>query len=527
MDKNIFIYSVLIPETDWILVSTVPATGIFTQINRFLFNMIGVNLALIAIAAVMSVILTRILQNERDENAAMKDNLKVGFFLIDKHYSIQGQYSQALEQLFSIVDLKGKNFIALLSGSLTKKEIDTLKDYFTMVLDRSFDQEMLDEINPIRELSYISVETGEEKALSCGFAAVNRGSKDVFILGNIIDITNQKELKTQLAAEEAKRQEDMQFIFEVIQGDPEILSDFIEDMDYHFEQVDAVFEDENMLSHEAVIAIYQGIHAIKSDAVMLGLKTFGGKLHSFETDIKTVLEQEAIFKEDLQRLTEEIRLIKQNRGKLAAAIQKILSFKTTDRQNQGEYVLIESLTKTCDKVSADLDKKVSFVVKEINSKTITHGPRRAMKEVLMQLIRNAVYHGIESGEERQAEGKDETGTVSLSITLKSGRILIKLSDDGKGIDYTKVRTKAEKLGLIPPSVSKADPDALLQVIFAPGFSTAEEEGMHAGRGIGLNLVQDRIKELGGTIHVQSEANKGTVFTIVIPLSDPAVSPRVF
>ncbi|MDR2535976.1 MAG: hypothetical protein LBD29_08105 [Treponema sp.] len=518
MDKNIFIYSVTIPAIDWILVSTVPASVIFTKINTFLFNMIGVNLVLIVIAVIMSIILTRILQNERDENTAMKDNLKVGFFLMDKNYSIHGQYSKALESLFSIIDLRGKNFIALLSSSLTKKEIDTLKDYFDMVLNRSFDQELLDDINPIQELSYMSVETGEEKTLSCGFTAVNRGRKEVFILGNILDITTEKQLKDQLAEEEAKRQEDMHFLFEVIQGDPTILHDFIEDMDYSFEQIDSIFTDPAMPPKDAVVNIYQSIHAIKSNAVILGLKTFGDKLHALESDIKTIQEQESVFKDDILHLNEDVQEVKKNRRKLVNALQKIQSFKTEEKQSQGEYVLIESLTRACNKVGEDLNKKAEFVVDRIDPQTIAKGPRRAMKEVLMQLIRNAVYHGIETPEERTPQGKAETGTISLSITLEKGQIHIQLRDDGRGIDFAKIQTKAAQLNLLPKQEA-SDPEALLQVIFAPGFSTAEEEGMHAGRGIGLNLVQDRIQELGGTIKVHSELHKGTTFTIDIPLNE--------
>jgi two-component system chemotaxis sensor kinase CheA len=255
----------------------------------------GVNLVLVIIAVFGSVMLIKILQSERDENAAMKDNLKVGFFLMDQQYLIQGQYSTALETIFSIPDLRGKNFISLLSDSLSKKEIDTLKDYFDMVLNRSFDKELLDDINPIQELNYASVETGDKKTLRCGFASVRRGRSDEYVLGNIHDITEEKELENRLAEESAGREEDMQFLFEVIQGDPGILHDFIDDMDYSFEQIDDILADPNIPTRDASVNIYQAVHAIKSNAVILGLKTFGDKLHELEARIKAVQEQEAVF----------------------------------------------------------------------------------------------------------------------------------------------------------------------------------------------------------------------------------------
>jgi two-component system chemotaxis sensor kinase CheA len=520
IDKDTFIYSVFIPHVDWILVSTIPTSVIFTRVNRFMLELITTNGILVLIVLAMSLILIRLLQHEREENVAMKDNLKVGFFLMDRDYTIQGQYSHAMEQLFSAVDLKGKNFIGLLATSLTKKEINTLKDYFDLVFDRSFDQAMLDDINPIQELSYISVETGEEKILSCGFTPVNRAHNKVFVLGDILDITTEKKLQKQLAAEEAKQEEEMHFLFEVIQVEQQLLKDFIEDADYEFQQIDSVLKDQIITFKDAVVDIYQATHAIKSNAFILGLQTFGEQVHGLESKIKELREQKTILQEDMLHLMEGIEKIKEEKGKLVEIIQKIQAFKTERKWHQSE-VLIESLTKACNRVSTDLHKKVRLAVERIDLQAIEKGPRRIIKEILMQLIRNAIYHGIESSEERQAQGKEETGTISLSIKREEEMIQLYLADDGGGIDFDKIRKKAEELHIVPEGQSGEEEDWLVQALFAPGFSTAEAEGVHAGRGIGLNLVRDRVQELGGTIQVHSEYHKGTAFTIVIPSLIPS------
>ncbi|MDR0562911.1 MAG: hypothetical protein LBG73_09525 [Spirochaetaceae bacterium] len=507
-----FLYSAVIPELNWILVSMVPSSVMFTSLNRVMVETIVINLTLVVIAIGISVILTRILQNERDENTAMKDNLNIGFFLLDRNYIIQGQYSHGLERILDTAGLKGKSFIDLLSGSLSEQECNTVKDYFDMILNRSFDQDLLDDVNPIQELSY-----RRNKTLRCGFTGVSRGRKDVVILGNIIDTTTEKQLKDRLAEEEAKRQEDMRFLFEVIQADPMVLQDFIEDMDYGFDRINAVLTDDDVPPKDASVSLYQEIHGIKSNAVILGLKTFGEKLHALESDIKAIRDQPSVLYEDLVRLHEGIRRIKQDRSKVMDAIRKIQSFKSNGKQYQGAYILLESLTKACEKVSADLDKPVKLVVEKLDFQTVADAPRRAIKDVLMQLIRNAVYHGIETRAERIALGKNEIGAIGLSITHDEDWIQIRLSDNGKGLDFAKIRAKAERLRLIPQTQEEPDREKLTQFIFAPGFSTADDIDVHAGRGIGLNLVKDRIRELGGTIKVRSEANKGTVFFIYIPI----------
>jgi hypothetical protein len=120
--------------------------------------------------------LTRELKAERDEIAAMKDNLKVGLFLMDRDYVIQPAYSKALGDVLGMRDLSGKKFPDLLSSSIKARDRDTLQDYFTMILNRSFDAKMLEEINPISEFSYIHTATGDEKILRSSFAIVDRGS---------------------------------------------------------------------------------------------------------------------------------------------------------------------------------------------------------------------------------------------------------------------------------------------------------------------------------------------------------------
>jgi PAS domain-containing protein len=109
------------------------------------------------------------LQVERDEMAAMKDNLNEGIFLIDRNCVIQPQYSRALEEILAATELQGKNFADLLVNSFKAKDILLLKDYFTMILDQSYDKAMLDDINPLQELSYVSVQTGAEKPCAVPF----------------------------------------------------------------------------------------------------------------------------------------------------------------------------------------------------------------------------------------------------------------------------------------------------------------------------------------------------------------------
>jgi two-component system chemotaxis sensor kinase CheA len=138
-------------------------------------------------------------------------------------------------------------------------------------------------------------------------------------------------------------------------------------------------------------------------------------------------------------------------------------------------------------------------------------------EPLTHLIRNAVDHGIEPADERIAAGKSPEGTLTLAAEHRSGRILIRIADDGKGIDRERVFAKAVEKGLVAPDtvLSKEEIDAL---IFAPGFSTAQQVSNISGRGVGMDVVRQNVKDLGGRITIESEPGSGTTFTLTLPLT---------
>ncbi|MDR3335494.1 MAG: Hpt domain-containing protein [Treponema sp.] len=463
--------------------------------------------------------LTRNLKIERDQITVMQDNLELGLFLMNRDCHIQGQYSKALEQILAARNLEGIDFFSLLASSQREREQGLLKDYFDMIFDRLFDQAILKEINPIRELSYTSGETGEQKILKCEFTSVDRGSDGVFILGNIQDITAEKELQQKLAEEKSLRQEEMHSLFELIQVDLQAFDDFIEDAEHEFRQIEAELTEGKHSTQEILVNVYQSIHAIKSNAVILGLQTFGDKVHALESKVRDLRDDEAeVSPEGMEALREGIEHLKGEKNKFWLTLAKINAFKASgDGRKKKEDVFIESLARTSEKASAALGKLVEFKVDALDAKVIELGPRRIMKEVLMQLIRNSVYHGIEIPEERIAQRKDPTGKVRLSITQRNNLIQIVLQDDGRGLDFEHIRQKAEAMGTIRTEAEGQDQKLLLKILFSPGFSTAESENLYAGRGVGLSLVRDRLRDVKGSIKVQSEMGRGTAFIMSIPL----------
>jgi two-component system chemotaxis sensor kinase CheA len=136
-------------------------------------------------------------------------------------------------------------------------------------------------------------------------------------------------------------------------------------------------------------------------------------------------------------------------------------------------------------------------------------------EPLLHLLSNAVVHGIEGSEERRRARKPEEAVLELSAASHSGRVVIRLTDDGRGLDEDRILAKAEAMGI---EVRATDAAQLRSLIFLPGFSTAEQVSQLAGRGVGLDVVAGSIHALGGTIEVDSRPGQGTTFTLDLPLT---------
>jgi two-component system chemotaxis sensor kinase CheA len=167
-------------------------------------------------------------------------------------------------------------------------------------------------------------------------------------------------------------------------------------------------------------------------------------------------------------------------------------------------------------LSGELGKKVELIT-EGNETELDKGVIEQLSDPLVHLIRNSIDHGIESPELRTAARKSESGSIQLSAVHAGAHVLIRVSDDGAGLNRTTIRARAVERGLIDADAALTDAqiDAL---IFAPGFSTAERVTEVSGRGVGMDVVQRSIDALRGTLSVASTPGRGTSITLKIPLT---------
>ncbi|CCO24068.1 chemotaxis protein CheA [Maridesulfovibrio hydrothermalis] len=185
-------------------------------------------------------------------------------------------------------------------------------------------------------------------------------------------------------------------------------------------------------------------------------------------------------------------------------------------------VAVQTVFSRFPRLVRDLSRKSGKRVELITEGEETELDKSVVEEIgdpLVHLIRNAVDHGLEPEEERVANGKSPQGHVWLRAYHKGNSVAIEVEDDGRGIDPEKMRNVAVKKGVISADEARnLDDREAIELIFAPGFSSAEKVTDISGRGVGMDVVRNNIKDLKGSVHISSEVGKGSKFTLTLPLT---------
>lgn len=232
-------------------------------------------------------------------------------------------------------------------------------------------------------------------------------------------------------------------------------------------------------------------HALELAEISTDINDISGKLHILRGDLDAALTHERRLTSDLQEHLVATRLV---------------PFREIETR----------LRRTVHRTAHDLGKSVDMILTGLDTevdKTVLD----TLVDPLMHLLRNAVDHGIEPPQMRRAAGKPSTGLVTLSVLREHGRVVLRLSDDGEGIDLNQIHKRAVDMGLLTES-DQPTSEQLIDLLFEEGFSLAKIVTQTSGRGIGLNIVGRAVSQLRGTVRVETSVGHGTIFIISVPVT---------
>ncbi|MFD1245449.1 ATP-binding protein [Paralysiella testudinis] len=446
-----------------------------------------------------------------------------GLFLLDRNLKIGSQYSTELIKILGRKDIAGLSLVDLLKDLVNSEDVQMTHSFVNQLYNGRVKEKLIADLNPLSRIQVtMQSPQGESvvKYLDFRFNRVYNGKEIIRILGSVADTTDAVRLQERLQQEREQSDTQLQMLGSLVSADPSVMNDFIEKVNRYSNQINQTLKDPSNTPSALrykVDSIAREIHTIKGEASALNLGSFVDLANEFENHLKNLKEKNKLVGEDFLPLTVSLEELLT----LTSTINDLNSKVGHDLNNASAHGLPAIVFKThIEKFIADLGMRnrkqvgVSFgnadVLNSLKPEKIS-----LLREMVVQLLRNSVAHGIESAEERTAKGKLAVGHVHIQFNQTGNELYFSVEDDGAGIDYEKIRAKVGA-SMSPSDAAQLTVEQLNRYIFIPNFSTLDYHNDDAGRGVGLDAVKTKIMELGGKLKLMSEKGAFTRFMFKIP-----------
>ena len=496
---------------------------------------IGISLAIINFFIIMFHFLKQLRESDSRIAAAQKETQEIletvndGLFLIDKDLVVGAQQSESMKSIFSREQISETTFENLLKDIVSAKDLNTAKNFVALLFKPEIKENLIGDLNPLTEIevSLSNSETGiQRKYLSFNFSRVTEENEAsiTHVLVTVRDVTRRVQLAKELEHMNTRNEQQFEMLTQVIHTNPDTLSTYIDNAYRTFNKINLELKNPAKNSGQYITKanhIFILIHNFKGDSSALTLSQFADQAHEFENQIEALKTNPNITGNDFLSLTVSLNQLISQMDNLRKLTNKLFQFKRS-MSSQDNHVKQDwsHLTELANNTASNLEKRVELITTGLNDKLLEPDQYTTINTVLVQLIRNAIAHGIESTEIRNTVNKNPVGIVRVQLShRRSGDIEILVKDDGIGLNFEKIRHKAIDKNLVTAAQAKnLSQKQMLSLIFEPGFSTYESATADAGRGVGMSAVRETIKSAGGRISVNAKNGVGTTFSITLPAS---------
>jgi chemotaxis protein histidine kinase CheA len=300
-----------------------------------------------------------------------------------------------------------------------------------------------------------------------------------------------------------------------------MLKQFIDGAHTELNEIENILkrDGKDSIYHHVLEKIYRSVHLIKGNASLLDLKFFAKKAHHFEEEIELLKKKKDIYGKDFIPLVMCLGEMRSDINEIKKMIEKISQIHTHFRPKRSfeSKLLVRSIKNLIKTVAEDYKKEVQFVHENFRGENIPYQYHLIVKDILIQMARNSLKHGIEKPEERERCGKSRTGLIEIATYSNNGEFCFKYRDDGRGLQIGKIRKKLKQSEKWPAEeIGKWNEKKIARTIFESGISTSDSTDIVAGRGVGMNIIYQRVKRHRGKIDIEYEKGKYLEFTISLP-----------
>ncbi|HET7203315.1 MAG TPA: ATP-binding protein [Steroidobacteraceae bacterium] len=460
-------------------------------------------------------------QNQtRDILATVKD----GLFLIDADLRIGKAHSAALAKLLRRDRFDGLTFEDLLRDLVPDRTLATATKYVKLFWGERANENLIRSINPLCEVE-VQIDRGDGrrdvKYLDFEFHRVRGDEGTRQVLVTVDDVTSRVLLAQELKQSQASANAQVDMLLGLLQADPRQVVAFVDDSSAALGHVNTVLKVPARSDREfrdKIDQLFREIHRIKGEAAALGLATVETRAHDYEELLDELRQRPALTGSDFLPLVVRLDDLYNHLKSVRELVDRVDGLRTAASLPASAAppasISEAALDKLAQRIAADHGKSLRLVAAGLDD--VPRAYAKPLRDVLIQLVRNAVVHGIESAAARRAAGKDAAGLLQVQFRSVADGFELLVQDDGAGVDSEQVRATAVERGLIGAEQAQAlDAKGAIALLFRPGFSTRDAQDRDAGRGVGLDLVRRTVQALGGKVGVATTPGKFTRFRIVL------------
>ena len=473
------------------------------------------------------------------------ETVNEGLFLIGPDLIIQPGCSRATTEIFHR-EIVGLSFLDLLRPTgqilepvLAPATLEATTLYLELLQNPKIKDKLIAQTNPLLEVEFRQhVPNGSSRTrfLEFRFNRVLAAGKPTQIMVTVLDVTTSVSLKRQIRESEAKAQTQIEMLFGIMHVDPRTLQEFLTHTETQTDAMVKALEAGQFVSKTGETAeqrslrygrllqtILRSLHLIKGNATVIHLSYFEDLANQLEEEVVAIQQAEGISGEHFLPITTGLGQMRDRINMTRELIDRLLEMqKVFSHKSSTDNVEFDALAELAEEVARRSGKKV-HVTFDLAA-TIPAEPKslsETVHTILTQLVRNAAAHGVELPFQRVNSSKHPVGDIHIfSCRPYPHCFEFGVRDDGRGLDFSALRRRAVEAGYADKeAIGQWSEAELTNLLFKPGFTTLEQSTRDAGRGVGLDAVQDLAKRLGGEIKVSSKMGSFTEFRVRISTNE--------
>lgn len=479
----------------------------------------------------------------RRETQDILESVSEGLMLLDRDLKIGDQYSRSLETIFNRQNFGGCSFPEMLREVVPEKIYKEASDYLDILFKEHVNVKLVASLNPLGKVHAYFDYGQQSKYLAFQFSRVHNKDRKLFhLLVTVKDITAQVMLENELEQSQKQAEEKVNMMLGILHVEPPVLREFLDRADRSLREVNDTLKRYGSKRRarddqysQVLQDIFPIVHTLKGEAALLELALFVDKAHAFEDTISELRGRANVSGDDLLSLTVKLDKLMSDVQAVREMVERITSLKetfdpapaTTEAASvklpkvasvaPAPLLASDEFQRLAQKLADDQGKQVSLAAHGFETLALVGEAAATLRDALVQLVRNAVVHGIEVPQERTRAGKAAAGTVRLHAKAAADGYEIICHDDGRGLDAERLRAAALKSGRwSAEELSGWDEHRLRGLVFESGLSTAEAVTTAAGRGVGMDVVKRKVEALGGHLAFATQPGHYCAWRITLP-----------